>query len=118
MKEGRTELIKEGRNHLIHQIMPIIITPAYLWDGNKQLAGILSLTPKNLIFEFKDFQKSHLKLQISLQEIKKAETILIYEITKKGLKVTGRKEQTDLFVLDDPITFRKELLKAMNKLRV
>ena len=106
IKEGRTELINEGRNHLIHQIMPIIITPAYLWDGNKQLSGILSLTPKNLIFEFKDFQKSHLKLQISLQEIKKAET------------VTGRKEQTDLFVLDDPITFRKELLKAMNKLRV
>ena len=95
---------------------PIIITTAYLWDGNKQLPGILSLTPKNLFFEFEDFQKSHLNLQISLQEIKKAETFLIYEIAKKGLKITGRKEQTDLFVLDDPITFRKELLEAMSKL--
>ena len=89
---------------------------ASLWDGNKQLPGKLSLTPKNLFFKFDDFQKSHLNLQIPLADIEQAEPFLIFDISRNGLKVTGKKGQMDLFILDDPMAFKKALVKAMGNL--
>ncbi len=90
--------------------LTILKSSAHLWDGKKQLPGMLSLTPKNLFFQFDDFQKSHLNLQIPLNQIIKAESFLIYDLSRNGLKITGKDGQTDLFVLDDPVGFRKVLL--------
>jgi hypothetical protein len=58
-----------------------------LWDGKKQLPGTLSLTSENLIFEFDDFQKSHLSLTIPLVEIESAEDFLLFEFARNGLKL-------------------------------
>lgn len=84
---------------------------AALWDGKKQLSGVLTLTPEHLIFQFDDFRKSHLNLQIPLREIEKVESFLIFEISRKGLKVICKDGHEDLFVLDDPLGFKKELAK-------
>ncbi len=89
----------------------IIESSASLWDGRQQLPGTLSLTPKNLFFKFDNFQKSHLNLRIPLDQIEKAESFLIFEISRKGLKITGAEGHEDLFVLDDPIAFKKELAR-------
>ena len=103
-------LIKSGSPH-----QSDFYSPAYLWDGNKQLPGMLSLTPKNLIFKFDNFQKSYLNLQIPLDEIEKAEPFLIYDIARNGLKIEGKKGQTDLFILEDPVGFRKVLMNQITQ---
>ena len=86
---------------------------AHLWDGHKQLPGKLSLTPKNLFFHFDDFQKSHLNLQVPLLEIKKAETFLLYDLAKNGLKITSSGGQIDLFILADPEQFKKIIFQTI-----
>ena len=96
---------------------PVILTSkASLWDGKKQLPGTLSLTPKNLIFQFDDFQKSHLSLVIPLVEVESAEHFLLFEFARNGIKITS-KTGVDLFVLDDPLVFRKGLRKAIDNLK-
>ena len=98
-----------------HPKLVILKSIANLWDGNKQLPGTLSLTSKNLIFEFDDFQKSHLSLTIPLVDIQSAEHFLLFEFARNGLKITS-KTGVDLFVIVDPLIFRKELKKAIGKL--
>jgi hypothetical protein len=93
----------------------IIISQASLWDGNKQLPGTLTLTAKNLLFQFNDFQKSHLDLRIPLKDISSVDTFLIFEIARSGLRITSIQERTDMFILQDPVSFRKALLKQMEK---
>jgi hypothetical protein len=92
-----------------------IISKASLWDGNRQLPGTLSLTPKNLIFQFDDFQKSHLNLVIPLEDIETAEHFLVFELARNGLKISTEKGY-DLFVLENAMDFRKVLMKAIGKL--
>jgi hypothetical protein len=93
----------------------VLQSPAHLWDGNKQLPGTLSLTPKNLTFKFDDFQSSHLNLIIPLEDIETAEHFLLFEFARNGLKIIS-KTGVDLFVLDDPLLFRKGLREAIEKL--
>ena len=94
----------------------ILRSNANLWDGKRQLPGILSLTPQRLVFQFDGFQKSHLSLSIPLVEIESAELFLLFEFSRNGLKITSE-SGVDLFVLDDPLAFRKALKKALDKLR-
>jgi hypothetical protein len=93
----------------------LLQVPSHLWDGNKQLSGTLSLTQKKLIFEIDDFQKSHLSLTIPLVDIESAEHFLLFEFARNGIKITS-KIGVDLYVLDDPLLFRKELKRAIEKL--
>ncbi len=93
----------------------ILKSKASLWDGNRQLPGTLSLTPKSLIFQLDDFRNSHLSLSIPLVEIESAEHFLLFEFARNGLKITSKKG-IDLFVLEDLAKFRKALKKAIDKL--
>jgi hypothetical protein len=91
----------------------VLNVPALLWDGSKQLAGILSLTPKNLLFEYDDIQKSHLNLVIPLANIETVEFLLLFDFSRNGLKIKSKGEHFDLFVLDQPETFRWAIMKAI-----
>ncbi len=91
----------------------VLNVPALLWDGSKQLAGILSLTPKNLLFEFDDIQKSHLNLVISLADIETVEFLLLFDFSRNGLKIKSKSEQLKLFVLDNPESFRWAIMKEI-----
>ena len=93
----------------------LLQVPSHLWDGNMQLPGTLSLSQKKLIFEFDDFQKSHLSLTIPLVDIESAEHFLLFEFSRNGLKITTT-TGIDLFVIVDPLLFKKELKKAIEKL--
>ena len=93
----------------------ILKSKANLWNGKRQLLGNLSMSSKNLIFEFDDFQKSHLSLMIPLVDIESAEHFLLFEFARNGLKITS-KRGVDFFVIADPLLFKKELKKAIEKL--
>ena len=93
----------------------ILKSRASLWDGKRRLPGNLSLTSQRLVFQFDDFQKSHLSLSIPLVEIESAEHFLLFDFARNGLKITS-KSGVDLFVLDDPLKFRKTLKKAIDEL--
>jgi len=87
----------------------ILEAAASLWNGKKQLLGTLILTADNLIFTFDDFGQSHMNLQIPLEEIEQVEEFLIFNLSRSGLKITGKDGHFDLFVLDDPKVFRKAI---------
>lgn len=93
----------------------ILQVTSHLWGGNKRIAGTLSLTSKCLLFVFDDFQKSHLNLVIQLGDIETVESLLLFDFARNGLKIESRRG-FDLFVLDDPMKFRKALMKAIDKL--
>jgi hypothetical protein len=99
-----------------HPKPAVLKSKAHLWDGNRQLPGTLSLTPKNLLFEFDDFQKSHLNLVIPLANIETAEHFLVFELARNGLKISTKKGY-DLFVLENAMDFRKVLMKAIDSLK-
>ena len=98
-----------------HSKSIVLQSPVYLWDGRKQLVGTLSLTLKHLTFELDDFQKSHLKLVIRLRDIETVESLLLFDFARNGLKIKSN-SGLDLFILDDPMKFRKVLLKAIANL--
>lgn len=80
---------------------PILTTEAFLWNGKKQLAGILTLTPRKLHFQFDDFRQSHLGLKISISEIKKVEEFLVFDLARNGIRIESKSGKADLFVLKD-----------------
>ena len=100
----------ETEKHPKSIVLPV---PAFLWDGSKQLAGILSITPKNLLFEFDDFQQKHLNRVIPLGDIKMVEFLLLFDFSRNGLKIKRKDGHFDLFVLDNPESFRWALMKAI-----
>ncbi len=95
--------------------LPLLNFPAHLWDGYKQLSGTISLTTENLVFRFDDFQKSHLNLKIPIEDIENAESFLLFDISRKGLKISAKNGHEDLFILDDPMGFLKELTKLIGR---
>lgn len=95
-------------------LKPIVLqVSAHLWDGSKQLPGTLSLTPKDLLFKFDDFQCSHLNLEIHLDDIETVEFLLLFDFSRNGLKIKSKSGRFDLFVLENPETFRWALMKAI-----
>lgn len=87
--------------------------PVHLWDQEKTIQGTLILRPDMLVFELVDFGQSHLDMKIPLRDIIRVESFLIFGHARKGLKITSKDERVDLFVLDDPLSFRKQLLLAI-----
>jgi len=90
---------------------------ASVWDGNFQLPGILGLSSNCISFNFNDFAKSHLMLQIPLNEIKEVEEFLIYELARGGLRIVNINGHFDLFVLENAAIFKKRLLTEISKFK-
>jgi hypothetical protein len=86
---------------------------AHLWDGNKKLGGELILTPKDLFFEFHDFRNSHLSMRIPLFQITECSTFILFDISRKGLRVATKDKRENLFVLEDPVGFRDLLMQNL-----
>ncbi len=84
-------------------------TPAFLYDGNKQLAGALSVAEEGIRFYFSDFNKSHLDLYIALSDIERLEIFQLYNLTTNGLKVICYGGREDLFILQRPWSIKKSI---------
>lgn len=84
-------------------------TPAFLYDGNKQLAGELSVTEEGIRFYFSDFNKSHLNLHIALSDIERLEIFQLYNLTTNGLKIISNNGREDLFILREPLVIKKSI---------
>ena len=92
-------------------------TPASLWDGTSQLSGTLELWATEVVFRPAGFRDSHLNLSIPLAAIEKVEEYLVFNLAKNGLRIQGKKEKYDLFVLDEVRNFKLILLKELEKLK-
>ena len=66
---------------------------AYFWDGTNKLPGTLELWPTELVFQFTDFQQSHLDLRIPLEEIELVEIFMVFNLAKNGLKIISQREK-------------------------
>lgn len=86
---------------------PILTTPAWLWNGRRQLSGQLRLFAGYLQFEQEEFPDSHLALEIPLVEIESMEEFLIFDLARHGLLIRSRSGRQDFFVMKDPAAFRK-----------
>ncbi len=89
---------------------------AFLWDGIQRLEGALIIGEAFLEFKSKNFQNSHLKLLIRLDQINKVEEFRIFEVSRNGVRLHSRDGKIDSFVLDESIQFRKLLQKKLDAL--
>lgn len=92
---------------------PIISVPAYLWDGVKHLRGMLELYPDEVHFEFKDFSKSKIELNIHIEKIRVVEEFLLFDLDRKGLRIESNKDAEDLFISENTLQFKTELDKII-----
>ena len=90
-------------------------TPAFLWDGKRQLPGTLELWEHKVIFRFDNFRDSHLNLVIPIWEILRVEEFLLFEVSRNGLCIENRGGQSDCFVLDEPGVFKNKLRERVAK---
>lgn len=95
--------------------IPIISTPAFLWDGQRQLPGRLELWEYKLVFHFENFRDSHLSLVIPIWEILTVEEFLLFEISRNGIRVENQQGKTDAFVLEEPQKIKKLILEQIKK---
>ncbi len=94
----------------------ILQSLAIFWDGTKQLSGTLELWDTELVFHFEDFKHSNLNLCIKLEDIEYAKVFLLFNIARKGLKVSSKNDRIDMFILDDSKKFCEALLLQMRKI--
>jgi hypothetical protein len=94
--------------------MIITSTPASLWDGSKQLTGILELWDNRVNFRLTDFHNSHLHLCIPLNNIEIIEEFLIFDLARNGLKIQDKDGKIDLFVINEVRSFKAQLIKTTN----
>ena len=87
--------------------------PAFLWDNNKRLSGMLELWNMEIVFRLDDFQQGHLCLHIPLNLIDKVEVFLIYNISRYGLKVQSKEGKFDLFVMEEASLFKEKLEREL-----
>ncbi len=88
---------------------PIITTEAWLWNGHRRLSGQLLLFAGHLQFEQVEFPDSHLSLTIPLAEIMEMEEFLLFGLARNGLLIRSRSGRQDLFVLNSPANFRRQV---------
>lgn len=95
--------------------MPILSVPALLWDGSRQLSGILELWETLIFFRLDDFKNSHLQLSIPLTELDIVEEYMVFDLAKNGLRIQSKKGRYDLFVLEEGQRFKKAVLAQMRR---
>ncbi len=95
--------------------VPILSVPALLWDGSKQLSGILELWKTLVYFRLDDFKNSHLQLRIPLTELDFVEEYMVFDLAKNGLRIQSKDGRYDLFVLEEGPRFKKAVLTQMRR---
>lgn len=95
--------------------VPILSVPALLWDGSRQLSGILELWETLIFFRLDDFKNSHLQLSIPLTELDIVEEYMVFDLAKNGLRIQSKKGRYDLFVLEEGQRFKKAVLAQMRR---
>lgn len=97
--------------------LPILSTPAYLWDNSIQLGGTLELWESEIRFQTSELKGSPLNLYIPLEIIETIEEFLIFDIAKNGLRIQNIEGKNDLFVLDQPKVFKDALNKVLENMQ-
>lgn len=95
--------------------VPILSVPALLWDGSRQLSGVLELWETLVFFRLDDFKNSHLQLGILLSELDFVEEYMVFDLAKNGLRIQSKDGRFDLFVLDEGQRFKKAVLVQMRR---
>jgi len=74
---------------------------AVLWDGKKQLTGILEFNSDSLEFVLTDFSETNLKFSIPYCDIVNIEQSRLYNISKGGVEITSSNGERNVLVVDN-----------------
>ena len=80
---------------------------AFLWDGKKQLPGMLVISDQYVAFNSLYFRDSHLQLRIRITDIDHLALKPIFRISTHILRIKSRVGKTDQFVLENPRAIKK-----------
>ncbi|MCB0522078.1 MAG: hypothetical protein H6577_01365 [Lewinellaceae bacterium] len=98
-----------------HAKTPVHTAPAHLWDGIRQLPGILELWDDKVVFQFSSFQHSHLSLVIQLDKIGKVEEFMVFNLARNGLEISSHEGRCDRFVMEDARLFKETIRGLLSK---
>lgn len=80
---------------------------AILWDGNKQIIGILKLKKNLLQFELEDFTNTNLNFSLPYLNVKKIRFQTIYQTSELCVKIVTHKGSVNVFVVEQPQKLKK-----------
>ena len=87
----------------------------WLWNGKDRLPGSLALYEDRLIYRPRDFSESGLKLEIFLTQIKRIESLLVFDVSRLGIQVSTLDGMVNKFVIHESDRFYKLLSKQWKK---
>ncbi|MGB4960191.1 MAG: hypothetical protein WBO36_12000, partial [Saprospiraceae bacterium] len=74
---------------------------AILWDGHKQLHGVLEFDDQKLVFRLRDFVDTSLHLEILYKNIRSFNNYKLYGITNEGIDIVSKEGKHNVFVVED-----------------
>ena len=92
----------------------MISTKAWLVENLHRLAGTLIYENQVIKFIPTEFQNGHLKLEIPIHSIKALTEFLLFEIVKRGIKITTLSDKEDQFILDNGSLFIQIIREELN----
>ena len=78
-----------------------------LWDGYKQLHGIIEFRAEDLSFSLLDFKETDLQLIIPFRNIKKVCYHKLYALSIDGVEVQTNDNKVNVFVVENAAGLRK-----------
>lgn len=87
----------------------------WLWNGVNRLAGDLSLFEDRILFRPQGFFDSSLKLEVCLSEIEEVDSILVFGVSRLGIRIQTADGADNRFVFREPRPFYKALYRQWKK---
>lgn len=94
-------------------VVTILKTKSWIWNGNLRLEGELALHPTLLSFSLKDFPDSHLSFEIPLSNIHSVKNFLLFGIEKNGLHLITKNQKSEYFILENATEFKRILKQQL-----
>ncbi|MCB9288651.1 MAG: hypothetical protein H6560_15185 [Lewinellaceae bacterium] len=88
---------------------PLYAQQAWLWDDGHSIPGRLEILPGQLGFRLQQYDNSHLRLEIRLEDIESCETFLLFGLARAGLRIQTADGRASLFIMDDPARVKQKL---------
>ena len=82
---------------------------AILWDGKKQIAGVLAFNSNCLEFVLTDFSETNLNLSIPYCDIVNIKHSQLYDLYKGGVEITSNDGKRNVLIVDNLQQLMSEL---------
>ena len=89
---------------------------AILWDGIKQLKGVLKLGEEKMSFDLLDFSETNLNFSLGYSEIKEMNYHHLFELNVQGVEIESKHHDKNIFIVEEPLELKRLLEQKINKL--